>query len=178
MFINVNDNIKELNNKLNYNKEVKELVVSVSGNIAIAPSVSCSSVGENTVCMSERSMYADTIDVLSDYEKELICQITFCEAGNQCVEGQRAVVEVILNRVLSELYPNTVEEVLSQTGQFSTYKGRKSVSQDSINNMMLIIDEVYEKEPVLTEEYLYFNSLTSPGLNNPIKIEDHWFGTQ
>lgn len=84
---------------------VKELTLSVSGSIVIEqiPIISVNSVGENIIGMGERSIYADKIDELEDYEKVLICQITFREAGNQSIEGKRAVIEVILNRVMDDV---------------------------------------------------------------------------
>lgn len=45
--------------------------------------------------------------------------IIFCEAGGEPYEGQLAVGAVIINRVLSSVYPNTVEGVLRQKYQFS-----------------------------------------------------------
>ena len=124
-----------------------------------------------------KSIYADTIDNLTEEEKTMIAQITFREAGNQSEEGQRAVVEVILNRLNSERWPNTVEGVLSQDHQFSTWRGRNRVSEENVNNMLYIINKVYTEDPVLTKEYVYFNSLKNPTMNNRIKIQDHWFGT-
>ena len=47
-------------------------------------------------------------------------EVTFREAGNQSVEGKRAVIEVILNRVKTDVWPDTVELVLSQPRQFMT----------------------------------------------------------
>lgn len=48
--------------------------------------------------------------------------------------------------------------------------------------MAILENEVYINEPVLpvneVEPYVYFNSLSSPGINNAIKIGDHWFGTR
>ena len=41
-----------------------------------------------------------------------------CEAGNQPMEGQIAVGAVIMNRVRSAGYPNTIEEVIYQPSQF------------------------------------------------------------
>ena len=51
--------------------------------------------------------------------QELMASIIFCEAGNQSYEGQVAVGAVIMNRVKSGNYPNTIEEVVYQSGQFS-----------------------------------------------------------
>lgn len=50
--------------------------------------------------------------------EELLAAIIFCEAGNQPYEGQVAVGAVILNRVQSALYPNSIEAVIYQRGQF------------------------------------------------------------
>ena len=121
------------------------------------------------------SPYADLIDTLTDDEKYLIYQITFLEAGNQSMEGQRAVIEVILNRVLSDKYPNTVERVLSQSGQFVTWAYRNSKSHNEEQEKALQL--VYEEEPILTLDYLMFSKGKFSWGRNYIKIGDHWFGT-
>ena len=51
-------------------------------------------------------------------ELELLASIIFCEAGNQPYEGQVAVGAVIMNRVNSGVYPNSISEVIYQSGQF------------------------------------------------------------
>ncbi len=53
----------------------------------------------------------------SNYQ-ELMASIIFCEAGNQPYEGQVAVGAVIMNRVRSSAYPNNIEDVIYQSGQF------------------------------------------------------------
>lgn len=55
---------------------------------------------------------------LSDYEMLLLATMIYCEAGNQGSEGQLAVGYVIMNRVRSALYPNSLESVLRQSRQF------------------------------------------------------------
>lgn len=52
-------------------------------------------------------------------EKELLASLIFCEAGNQPYEGQVAVGAVVMNRINSASYPDTMEEVIYQSGQFS-----------------------------------------------------------
>lgn len=52
-------------------------------------------------------------------ERELLAALIFCEAGNQPYEGQVAVGAVVMNRVRSESYPGTVQEVIYQSGQFT-----------------------------------------------------------
>lgn len=54
----------------------------------------------------------------SQYQ-ELMASIIFCEAGNQPYEGQVAVGAVIMNRVRSSSYPDSIEAVVYQSGQFT-----------------------------------------------------------
>ena len=52
-------------------------------------------------------------------DRELLASLIFCEAGNQPYEGQVAVGAVVMNRVKSGAYPNTISEVIYQSGQFT-----------------------------------------------------------
>ena len=121
------------------------------------------------------SPYYDLIESLTDDEKYLIYQITFLEAGNQSIDGQRAVIEVILNRVLSDKYPDTVEGVLSQSGQFTTLICRNCKSHNEEQEDALEL--VYTEAPVLTLDYLMFSRGKFSWGKNYIKIGNHWFGT-
>ena len=47
----------------------------------------------------------------------LACLVT-CEAGNQPYEGKLAVANVVLNRVASSRFPNSISGVIYQSGQF------------------------------------------------------------
>ena len=50
---------------------------------------------------------------------DLLAAIIWCEAGNQPYDGMVAVGQVVMNRVASASYPNTISEVLNQPGQFT-----------------------------------------------------------
>ena len=50
--------------------------------------------------------------------QELMASIIYCEAGNQPYEGQVDVGAVIMNRVKSGSYPDSIEAVIYQSGQF------------------------------------------------------------
>lgn len=52
-------------------------------------------------------------------DRDLLACIIYCEAGNQPYTGQVAVGAVVINRVRSAAYPNTVSGVIYQKGQFS-----------------------------------------------------------
>lgn len=57
--------------------------------------------------------YFDSLEMLA------IC--VEAEAGNQDLMGKRLVVDVILNRVDSDKFPDDILSVISQTNQFSSY---------------------------------------------------------
>ena len=52
-------------------------------------------------------------------DRDLLACLIYCEAGNQPYTGQVAVGAVVINRVRSAAYPNTVSGVIYQKGQFS-----------------------------------------------------------
>lgn len=60
--------------------------------------------------------YQSIADSITQEEIDLVAQIAWLESGNQSLTGQKAVVEVIFNRVLDERFPDTIYEVLSQGG--------------------------------------------------------------
>lgn len=47
-------------------------------------------------------------------EFDLLCRTTYCESGNQSLEAQRLVAVVIINRILSEDFPNNMRDVVYQ----------------------------------------------------------------
>lgn len=125
------------------------------------------------------SPYADLIDSLTDYEKYLILQITYCEAGNQKIKGQRAVIEVILNRVMYEgnTFPDDVEGVLSQPNHFSTWPLRNREDKQHNEEQEKALQLVHDEEPILTKDYITFSRGQFSWADNYIQIGDHWFGT-
>lgn len=56
---------------------------------------------------------------LTDDDLETLARLVWLEARGEPFDGQRAVVEVVLNRILSPSFPDTVEEVVYQRNQFS-----------------------------------------------------------
>lgn len=55
----------------------------------------------------------------SEGVRRLMASIIFCEAGNQSYEGQVAVGAVVMNRVADSSYPDNIEAVIYQKGQFA-----------------------------------------------------------
>lgn len=55
----------------------------------------------------------------ADGDRYLLANLIYCEAGAEPYEGQVAVGAVVMNRVLSSVYPDTIVGVIYQNKQFS-----------------------------------------------------------
>lgn len=88
-----------------------------------------------------------------------LSRIIYAESGNQPLEGQMAVGIVVMNRVKSPIYPNTVEGVLAQKNQFSTYQSGRLANRTP-NASSVIAAKLVLDGGVVTEvkDALYFDS--------------------
>lgn len=77
---------------------------------------------KSDVELEENSILTSNMNGYSEYDYELLCEITYAEAGNQTEEQQVAAAATILNRVGSSIFPNTIKEVIMQRGQFASTK--------------------------------------------------------
>lgn len=55
----------------------------------------------------------------SEGDRKLLANIIYCEAGGESYEGKLAVGSVVVNRLLSSKFPNTLTGVVYQKNQFS-----------------------------------------------------------
>ena len=55
-------------------------------------------------------------------EQTLLAKVIWVEARGECPEGQQAVAEVVLNRMVSDNFPDTLSEVIFAEGQFNSAK--------------------------------------------------------
>lgn len=70
--------------------------------------------------LAAQSKWRDISEVtFEEGDRKLMANIIYCEAGAEPYEGQVAVGAVVINRVLSSVYPNTVVGVVYQNKQFS-----------------------------------------------------------
>lgn len=70
--------------------------------------------------LAAQSSWRDISEVsFQEGDRYLLANLIYCEAGNQPYAGQLAVGAVVINRVLSSVYPNTVVGVIYQNKQFS-----------------------------------------------------------
>lgn len=70
------------------------------------------------------NVQAESVDVpqpIDNNELQLLYRVVSLEAYNYHDDGIQAVASTIVNRVLSDDFPNTYTEVVGQNGQFETY---------------------------------------------------------
>lgn len=70
--------------------------------------------------LAAQSAWRDISQVtFEEGDRYLLANLIYCEAGGEPYEGQVAVGAVVINRVLSSVYPDTVTGVIYQRFQFS-----------------------------------------------------------
>jgi spore germination cell wall hydrolase CwlJ-like protein len=70
--------------------------------------------------LASQSSWRDISEVTFDEEdRKLLANLIYCEAGGEPYEGKVAVGAVVINRLLSSIFPNTVVGVIYQNKQFS-----------------------------------------------------------
>ena len=90
----------------------------------------------------------------SDYEIELLAKAAFREANTLGTEGMINAVSVIINRVLSDKFPDTVYGVLSQSGQYACWNG-SGISGTPTDEAYEAVQYVIEHGPVFPSYVLY-----------------------
>ncbi len=70
--------------------------------------------------LAAQSSWRDISEVsFAEGDRYLLANLIYCEAGGEPYAGQVAVGSVVINRVLSSVYPDTVTGVIYQNKQFS-----------------------------------------------------------
>jgi len=104
----------------------------------------------------------------------LLALVTMAEAEGECEYGKRLVIDVILNRVDSECYPNTVYGVVYQPYQFSSMtNGRvdRCYVRDDIYN--LVVEEINCRT---NYDVFYFTAGQYSSYGTPLfSVENHYF---
>lgn len=98
----------------------------------------------------------------SENDITLLAQLVMSEAGGEGINGQIAVAEIVRNRLLSPLFPNSMHEVIYQTKQFSD-NGRienytptedvMNVVKATLNGQISILNNencLYYRNPMIT----------------------------
>lgn len=128
---------------------------------------------EETTAETESAPSEETVTSASTDDLNLLAALIYCEAGNQSREGMVAVGAVVLNRVASGSFANSISGVIYESGQFTpAYSGALS---NALSNG--VPSSCYEAaQAALNGENpvggaLYFNT----GSGRGVKIGAHQF---
>lgn len=70
--------------------------------------------------LAAQSSWRDISEVaFAEGDRYLLANLIYCEAGGEPYIGQVGVGSVVMNRVLSSVFPNTITGVIYQSGQFA-----------------------------------------------------------
>lgn len=109
-----------------------------------------------------KATYQEPYERAGMTEEEFIFISSVVEAESdrsESLEGRILIAETILNRVESDLFPDTIPEVLQQAGQFSTVvNGRSIVERTELSDEAVII-AAREVEEGTAPEVLFFNCI-------------------
>lgn len=183
----VSANVINANNANNANDKNNELIIVINTKEDIANDNIYDNVNIDNNTISNNSVSNNNVDdnnvsnntlnrwniMLTDEEIYMLSQIVSLEAGNQPEDGQMAVVEVIFNRMLDDEYGSTLESVLSQPGQFSTWKNRNIANPDH-KVYCSVFKVLYGQSDILPFNTIYF-ARSANNRNIEKKIGDHVF---
>lgn len=124
---------------------------------------------EPTKSMSDQKILINALDDYNDYELALMAKVVHAEAGNQDELGKRLIADVILNRLDSDKFPDTVEEVVWQENQFAMNE------LYTIDDLNVVKEEINNRTD---DQVLFFRNNHYHTIGIPaFQYGDHYFST-
>lgn len=118
----------------------------------------------STLERSKKAVYFEEISLsFTEEEIEILERIVEAEAGGNNYDGKLAVVNVVLNRVLNERFPNTVKEVVFAHRQFTPVSDGRYYKVKVSETTKEAVKDALEGKRIIGKEALYFCTPTAPG---------------
>lgn len=95
---------------------------------------------------------------LTESERELLAQLLYHEARGESLDCQKAVVSVVLNRVESGIWGDTLSEVIYAKNQFEPVARGLLPNTKPLQKQYEAIDYVLENGATIPEDVLYFRA--------------------
>lgn len=113
---------------------------------------------------------------LTKEEIDLIAIVVMAEAEGESVEGQRLVIDTILNRVDHHRFPSTVHDVVYQKGQFTSMtNGRASRCYVKPEIVDLVYEEMANR---YNSDVIFFRTGRYSSYGDPLfKVGGHYFSS-
>ena len=152
--------------------ETMNAVTEPSEEIQLATETEVEQIESETETETETETEYTEQDLYDDLE--LLAYCVMSEAGNQCEEGKRLVIDTILNRVDNQYFPDTVHDVIYAPGQFAVVANGSLYKHEPTEDIYnLIGEEIRERT---NDKVVYFNAIgfTKSG-EAWRKVGDHYF---
>lgn len=113
---------------MNFRKSVKKHIISSVMCLAVLISSALSlhtdilSASAETLSYTSSSMDSFTVDGYTEEEIDMLCAVVEREVGGLSAISKQLVTCVIINRMKSASFPNTIYDVLHQPNQFNTIR--------------------------------------------------------
>lgn len=91
---------------------------------------------------------------LTQADIELMAKLVYAESRGEPFEGQVAVASVVLNRVLSDDFPDSISEVIFQPNAFSCVQNGNIIAYPDQNCYNAVYEALHGVDP--TNEALFF----------------------
>lgn len=130
-------------------------------------------VAENNISDNNHSVDGNRWNIsLTDDEIDLLARIVWVESRGEPVLGQEAVVEVTLNRIMSDEFPNDLYSVLSAKKQYASWELRNTAYdyEEQVETVKRVLNGETQILPVDT---YYF--ATSPLTDELVTIIEHHY---
>ena len=106
----------------------------------------------------------------------LIALVTMAEAEGEPEDGKRLVIDTILNRIDSEHFPDTAEEVIYQRGQFSSMWNGRVDRCEVRDDICKLVEE--ELDYRVNTNVMFFNAGHFSAYGTPMfQLGNHYFSS-
>ena len=123
-----------------------------------------------------KTMMKSTTIGITDEDIDLLALVTMAEAEGESERGKRLVISTILNRIDSEHFPDTIEDVIYQKNAFtSMWNGRVDRCYVTDEIRQLVLEELENRT---NNDVIYFCAGQYSVYGNPMFVEgDHYFSS-
>jgi len=105
----------------------------------------------------------------SDYEIDLLARLVRAEAEGEPYNGKVAVACVVLNRVESPRFPNTIRNVIYEKGQFQPVQNGEINQPADLNSIKAVRDALTVSRHMVGHALFFYN---------PATAESHWLDSR
>lgn len=135
------------------------------------------------ICRAEEqekiSVYtSEAFDKITPDEFDMISQVVMAEAEGEDWEAQWYIACVILNRVESDLFPDSIEEVIFQEKQFSCVWDGRYDRVDPNDSCMEAVQYALDEERIPSDIYYFTSDGFLPDTKPYVQVDDMYFSRQ